>query len=285
MKPSFPRAGTSKLSPPFGRTLACLSVGAALAFSGRVLAQTPDDAQAAPVSQPAANATPTNSPAELPASMKADLVEKNKNGRHLAPRDTFYLMKYVSATTDKGVEGFPPGTEVHLVEVHQPTRTLVVTDGHAQVEVSPGDLTNDLDIAALVRQKDQNGQARIAQYMQAEQAAFNKRQEEAAKYTQQDIDRRAQQKQQQVQDALAQEQVHNQEIAASMSGVPNDDYYGVNGYGYGNPYSYFVGGLATGIGRNNAAGQGAPAAGGRGAAPANPANVGAAGAAHPGPAR
>ena len=111
------------------------------------------------------------------------------HGHHLAPHGTLYLLEYVSVKTDKGVEGFAPGQEVHVVEVHRPTHTLVVSDGRAQVEVSPSKAHHDMDIAAMVRRKDQANQARIAAYVQKEQDAYNKFEKEAAEATAKDVER------------------------------------------------------------------------------------------------
>ena len=99
------------------------------------------------------------------------------------------MLDYVSAKTDTGVIGFEPGQQVKLVEVHRNTRTLVVGDGKAQVEVGPEKLTNDMDVAAMVRQKDQANQTAIAAYMQREQKAYDDAQRAAAVDTQQDIEK------------------------------------------------------------------------------------------------
>lgn len=168
-------------------------------------------------------------------------------GRHLAPHGTFYLLSYVAAKTDKGVDGFTPGQEVHLVEVHRATHTLVVTDGHAQVEIPPSKLTNDMDIAEMVRRDDQASQAQIAAYMQAEEAAYNKHERDAAEATAKDLERR---KEQQTADArITQEQqqaqANQQTTVQADTAINTDGYYGDNGYGYGSPYSYFSGGGET----------------------------------------
>ena len=130
-------------------------------------AQTAGDAPAAtpanpvdPVAQPAP-AVSTTAPTTADERSAEMMIHADKDGRHLAPHDTFYMVTYVAVKTDTGVEGFDPGQEVHLVEVHRPTHTLVVSDAHAQVEVSPDQLTNDMNIAAMARQKDQVNQAQI----------------------------------------------------------------------------------------------------------------------------
>ena len=200
------------------------------------------------------------------------------------------MLSYVAARTDKGVEGFDPGTEVHLVEVHRPTRTLVVTDGRAQVEVPPTALTNDLDMAALARQKDQANQARIAAYQQAEQTQYDKAEKEAADYTAKDLANRKEEQVAQIEAAQpAAQPTAPQQVQASDGGVGYDNntngYYGEGGYGYGSPFGYFAAGNAlrgnatqAGSGTSKAPNTTAPSAGAV-AAPA--AGGGHAGGGHP----
>jgi hypothetical protein len=165
------------------------------------------------------------------------VVHTDAKGRHVAPRDTFYTTEYVSATTDKGVDGFPPGTEVRLVSVNQEAHTLTVTDGHANVEVSPGKLTHDLDLAEAVRAKDQRAQARVAEYQQAQESAYQKYEKEVAAYTAQDLEKREQ--------AIQQAEVQAQPQATPSAQVVDtasygNGYYNEGGYGYGSPYYYFT---------------------------------------------
>ncbi len=208
-------------------------------------------------------------------------------GRRFAPHDTFYLLQYVSTKTPTGVIGFEPGREVHLVEAHQPTQTLVVGDGEAQVEVGPDKLTNDLDIADLVRQKDQASQAKIAAYLQAEQQAYNDAQRAAADKFEKAADKLNQAQQQQAAKVAAANNNHRPNATPSGSpgnaadnspvgstGTKLDEpavpVGGTSGYGYagsayyGSPYSYFNG---------SSAGVAAPT-GGTGSRGANPATVG-----------
>ncbi len=232
-----------------------------------------------PQSQPSPAAVA--SPAATDEKLAADMVSADAKERHLAPHDTFYLLSYVAVKTSNGVEGFDPGQEVHLVEVHRPTRTLVVTDGHAQVEVSPSQLTNDMDIAAMVRQKDEASQAKIAAHLQAEQKAYDKFEREAVAATAKDLAQRQQQQQAQADALRVQEQTPVAQTAAPVttSGADTDGYYGYGGYGYGNPYSYFSGQSAVVAPGNNGTGaargvSGTGPSAGRGT---NPATVGTAG--------
>ena len=168
----------------------------------------------------------------------APAVRTDSKERHFAPHDTFYLLDYVSARTDKGVEGFVPGAEVHLVAVNREAHTLTVTDGHAQVEVPPDKLTNDTDIAALVRAKDQANQAQVAAYQQAEAKTYQEYEKQVADYTAKDLEKRQQ--------ALSDAGNRTQNEAEATPSRPanteasNNGYYDEGGYGYGNPYGYFV---------------------------------------------
>ena len=175
----------------------------------------------------------------------SDMLHTDSKGRHLAPHDSFYLLEYVSAKTDKGVEGFEPGQEVHLVEVHRPTHTLIVSNGRAQVELSPSKLTNDMDVAALARAKDQAGQAKIASYVQAEEVAYQKYEKDAADATAKDLEHVN--KEQAVQTTVgtatsADLPAQPTTDATNGTSAVNTGYYGENGYGYGSPYGYFGGG-------------------------------------------
>ena len=168
------------------------------------------------------------------------MVHADANGRHFAPHDTFYLLSYVSVKTDKGVEGFEPGQEVHLVEVRRDAHTLVVSNGRAQVEVPPSKLTNDLDIAALVRRKDEANQAQVAAYAAAEEAAYAKAQRDAADATAKDLEHRQQKQADDARMAEERAQASQQPTVAASAPVSGNGYYDNGGYGYGNPYSYFV---------------------------------------------
>ncbi len=181
--------------------------------------------------------------------------------RHLAPHDTFYLLQYVSARTPTGVVGFEPGQEVRLVEVHRDTRTLVVGDGQAKVEVGPDKLTNDMDIAALVRQKDQANQTAIANHIQAEQKAYDESQRKVAVETAKDIEKIN--KTERETSAVNGNDSKLNQPPVEVAGSAGYGYAG-NSY-YGSPYSYFSA-PATSVA--------APAAGGSTGAAANPATVG-----------
>ena len=204
-------------------------------------------------SHPAKNGAGGNAP------VAGASVAPGSGERHLAPHDTFYLLQYVSAKKPDGVIGFEPGQEVHLVAVHQDSQTLVVGDSTAQVEVSPDKLTNDMDIAALVRRKDEDNQTKVAAYLDKEKQAYADSKREAAAKTEQalaKIDERKQQIQlQQQQAALAANDSKAQGSPVGSGDNPLDqppvEVGGSSGYGYagsayyGSPYSYLGGSGGT----------------------------------------
>lgn len=166
-------------------------------------------------------------------------MHTDAEGRHIAPHDTFYTLEYVSVRTDKGVEGFPPGTEVRLVAVNREARTLTVTDGHANIDLPPEKLTNDLDIAALVQARDNANQTRIAAYQQAQAEAYQKYLKEVDEYTARDLEKR----QQEIRDAdtRAQQQANANQAAQTVNtSASYSGYYNQGGNGYGSPYGYFI---------------------------------------------
>ena len=91
--------------------------------------------------------------------------------RHLAPQGIFFMVDYVSARTKNGVTGFLPGQEVRFVSDNEAKGTLLVTDGNAQVFVTPMQLTNDLDVAALARRQDQQSQGALLAYQESAKQA------------------------------------------------------------------------------------------------------------------
>lgn len=82
---------------------------------------------------------------------------------HLAPPGTFFLVRYRSVTSASGVTGFAPGTKVSLLR--RSAGLMHVTDGRTEFDVSPDDLTNDLDIAARVVIGDAQAQEQIGRLL------------------------------------------------------------------------------------------------------------------------
>ena len=197
------------------------------------------------------DAAPTVSTAQ-PAG--ASMARTDAQGRHLAPHGTFYLLDYVPVTTDTGVDGLVPGQEVHVVSADRSKHTLLVTDGKVQAEMEPSKLTNDIDIAAMVRRQDQSNQARVAAYVQAEQAAFAKHEREEAETEAKNDENRRLEAQQAADARMAAQSAQNapQPVDASLGNGAG--YYDAGGYGYGSPYSYFSGSGVVVAGPNRAAG-------------------------------
>ena len=245
----FPsRHGAFPLLSVAGCGLGLLFCGSQAAFLPSAAAQTPVVSPAQPASQSPERVAGVGTP------------QTDSKGRHLAPHDTFYVLSYVSVTTDTGVEGFVPGEEVHLVSVNRPAHTLMVSDGKAQVEVPPGKLTNDLDIAALARQKEQANQTQLAAYAQAEEAAYVKYEQAQADQSAKIDENRKEQAQADRAQVAARDQGETgaQPVDASLGGA---GYYGSGGYGYGSPYSYFSGSGVVISGPNRAPGASGPGGG------------------------
>lgn len=110
--------------------------------------------------------TPPPTPAPAPRPVQAVATPRP---RRLTTEGTFYLLDYVSTTTAHGVIGFEPGALVRFVKADEAREKLMVTDGKCEVEVSPEQLTNDCEIADLVRRRDQDSQHQVAV---AQEAAF-----------------------------------------------------------------------------------------------------------------
>ena len=100
--------------------------------------------------------------------------------RHLAPDGTFFLVDYVSVRTKTGVTGFIPGQAVRFVSADEAKGTLLVTDGNAQVSVTPMQLTNDLDVAALARRQDQQSQSTMLAYQESAKQADERMRQQLA---------------------------------------------------------------------------------------------------------
>ena len=203
-------------------------------------------------------------------AVRNETVHSDSPDRHLAPHDTFYTMEYASARTDKGVEGFPPGTEVRLVSVDREARTLTVTNGRASVELPPDKLTNDVDIAGMVRAQDAANQERVARYQQAESAAYQKYQQEVAEYTAKDLEKRQQAireaEQQRAEQVATNHTTQTVDTSSALTNSNNNGYYNQGGLGYGSPYGYFIdtGALTNGTQNNTQRNTGAAVNGSNG---------------------
>ena len=82
----------------------------------------------------------------------------------LAPKGIFYLMERVVVKSKSGVTGFAPGMRVKLIK--DQGETLLVQSEDTKFEVRGDQLTNDLDLADLLRRQDAQSQQALAQAMQ-----------------------------------------------------------------------------------------------------------------------
>ena len=186
----------------------------------------------------------------------SDMLHTDAHGRHLAPHGTLYLFEYVSVKTDKGVEGFEPGQEVHVVEAHRATHTLVVSDGRAQIEISPDQAHQR---HGHRRHGPPQGPGRPGtaspRTSRPSRTAYNKFGEGGRRGHRQGCRARTTSNRPPprriVDNSIQRDQpdrAARRHATARRTSSAYNNYYGSNGYGYGNPYSYFDGGrLGDGI--------------------------------------
>jgi hypothetical protein len=105
-----------------------------------------------------APSTPTDAPAIQPTQQ-----------RRLAPEGVFFLTERMILRSNSGVVGFAPGTRVRVVQ--DKGETFNVTDGSTTFDVPADELTNDLDLAALVARSDAKSQQTVAQWIERQNAA------------------------------------------------------------------------------------------------------------------
>ena len=105
-------------------------------------------------------------PTASPAATQAAQVRPPR----LAPKGIFYLMERVAVKSKSGVAGFAPGTRVKLVKDRG--ETLLVQSEDTKFEVHGDQLTNDLDLADLLRRQDAQAQRELARAMQDRLAAY-----------------------------------------------------------------------------------------------------------------
>jgi len=107
----------------------------------------------------------TSAPTEQVAEATARVVPAATPApRRLAPDGTFFLLVKKSIETDSGIIGLRPGTRV----THQPDGKYAA-EGQT-FELQPGEITNDLDLAARIAGADARAQAAIRQAL-AQRAA------------------------------------------------------------------------------------------------------------------
>ena len=98
------------------------------------------------------------SPVAPPASVAPPVVPHVPN---LAPAGTWFLLTQVAVTTDSGVVGKTPGTQVK--QLAAVPAGLRVTDGHDEFTVSAMQVTNDVDVARRILDADRATQARLVE--------------------------------------------------------------------------------------------------------------------------
>jgi hypothetical protein len=95
-------------------------------------------------------------PSPVAKTTPSPIAKTTPRPRNLAPDGTYFLLRYHSVSTDTGVTGFPPGTKVSLVR--KSDQAIRVTDGQVEFDVSAGEVTTDLDIAARLARADSRTQ-------------------------------------------------------------------------------------------------------------------------------
>jgi hypothetical protein len=105
-----------------------------------------------------APSTPADAPATQPTQQ-----------RRLAPEGVFFLTERMILRSNSGVVGFTPGTRVRVVQ--DKGETFSVTDGSTTFDVPADELTNDLDLAALVARSDAKSQQTVAHWIERQNAA------------------------------------------------------------------------------------------------------------------
>ena len=111
----------------------------------------------APTAQPSLPPRPAATPIPTPVTL------------HLAPPGVYFTVQRLSATTSDGVRGFPPGTRLALIK--DLGDRLQVKAAEFEFEVTPSQITKDLDVAAFAARQDAQAQQAISAYLQQQKAA------------------------------------------------------------------------------------------------------------------
>ncbi len=116
----------------------------------------PEPAPPRPVAPPVQQApTPAPGPETLPAGFhsKIEITDASlKDGKHVAPIATFYVLTRFSSETKDGVRAVVPGDCVKLLK-RMGNGSLRVTDGKAEFMLKETEVTNDLDLARAAELK------------------------------------------------------------------------------------------------------------------------------------
>ena len=98
--------------------------------------------------------------------------------RQSASAGTLFIVVPASVRTPSGIIGFEPGQVVRLIRTDAKTGRLLITDGHYQVEVTPGQVTTNASVAAALRQQEEANQRAVQAAQEASLLA--QKQHEAA---------------------------------------------------------------------------------------------------------
>ena len=104
--------------------------------------------------------------------------------KRLAPSGIFYLTQRVSVTTDSGITGHAPGTEVRFIRGEG--NSIRVRAGGDEFLVQQAQITNDLDIVARIRKADSSTQAQIQRSIAASVNAAKARSHDRAELARQE---------------------------------------------------------------------------------------------------
>jgi hypothetical protein len=108
----------------------------------------------------------SNVPQQPPSAPATQPTQQHR----LAPEGVFFLTERMILRSNSGVAGFAPGTRVRVVQDKGETFG-VVTDDSTTFDVPADELTNDLDLAALVARSDAKSQQTVAQWIERQNAA------------------------------------------------------------------------------------------------------------------
>ena len=115
------------------------------------------------------NVAQSNVPQQAPSTPADAPATQPTQQRRLAPEGVFFLTERMILRSNSGVVGFAPGTRVRVVQ--DKGETFSVTDGSTTFDVPADELTNDLDLAALVARSDAKSQQTVAQWIARQNAA------------------------------------------------------------------------------------------------------------------
>jgi hypothetical protein len=148
----------------------------------------------------------------------------------LAPEGVFYVMNALSIHTASGVTGLAPGTRVRMLQ--DKGETFSVTDGSTTFDVSTDNLTNDVDLAALVARHDAESQHAIATWI--------RRQDDADHQARGDYNAMLDQQQLEVDAARAAAEAAKPRPSGALDREPYNQTDAVWPYGYYHHHRHFI---------------------------------------------